>query len=74
MQVFYESLDDARERAIWKERLVAEEPAALAELGERYGVSRERIRQIESRLKDRLKAFLTEELGPELQLDFASKD
>jgi RNA polymerase sigma-32 factor len=71
MQAFYETLEDERERAIWRERLVAEDPAALAELGERYGVSRERIRQIEARLKDRLKLFLTQELGPELQLDFA---
>jgi len=71
MQAFYETLEDERERAIWRERLVAEDPAALAELGERYGVSRERIRQIEARLKERLKQFLTQELGPELQLDFA---
>ncbi len=74
MQAFYETLEDERERAIWTERLVAEDPAALADLGARYGVSRERIRQIEARLKDRLKNFLTEALGPDLQLDFSSKD
>lgn len=71
MQAFFETLEDERERAIWRERLVADDPAALAELGERYGVSRERIRQIEARLKERLKLFLTQELGPELRLDFA---
>lgn len=71
MQAFFDQLEDERERVIWKERLVAEEPAALADLGERFGVSRERIRQIEARLKERLKTFLTQELGPDLHLDFA---
>ena len=74
MRLFYDALDDERERVIWKERLVAEDPAALADLGERFGVSRERIRQIEARLKDRLKQFLSQELGPDLKLDFAAKD
>jgi RNA polymerase sigma-32 factor len=56
--------------------LVAEEPVALADLGERFGISRERIRQIESRIKDRLRDFLTDKdrLGPGFQLDFTSRD
>ena len=74
MRAFSESLTDERERVIWRERLIAEEPVALADLGERFGISRERIRQLESRIKDRLRTFLTDELGEELQLDFTLRD
>lgn len=74
MQVFAEQIEDERERAIWDERLMAEDPLALAALGERFGVSRERVRQIEARLKKRLKAFLTERLGETLVLDFKHND
>ncbi len=70
MQAFAAELTDEREKAIWKKRLLAEDPAALAELGQEFGVSRERIRQIEARMKKKLKAFLTRELGEELELDF----
>jgi len=72
MKAFASTLTDERERAIWFERMVAEEPAALAELGDRFGVSRERIRQVEARMKERLKKFLTERLGESIVLDFAS--
>ena len=74
MRSFAAQLDDERERAIWTERLVAEDPVALAVLGERFGVSRERIRQVESRLKKRLKDFLTEELGSSIEFDFTGED
>ena len=74
MQMFATQIEDERERAIWDERLMAEDPLALAALGERFGVSRERVRQIEARLKKRLKAFLTERLGETLVLDFTHND
>jgi RNA polymerase sigma-32 factor len=38
-----------RERHILTERRLKDEPQALAELAQRYGVSRERVRQIEAR-------------------------
>jgi RNA polymerase sigma-32 factor len=47
-----------REKVIFKDRLIAEEPKTLQELGERFGVSRERVRQVESRLKVKLAKFL----------------
>ena len=47
-----------REKVIFEERLLAEEPMTLQQLGERFGVSRERVRQIESRLKKKLGKFL----------------
>jgi RNA polymerase sigma-32 factor len=54
---------DGRERDIVVQRLLAEEPITLRELGRRHGVSRERARQIEAGLKAKMKAFLEAELG-----------
>ncbi len=71
MKKFAAQLDNERESAIWHERLIAEDPTSLAALGERFDVSRERVRQIESRLKQKLRAYLTEKFGPSLELDFA---
>src|SRR4029453_9964965 len=42
-----------RARTFFDERLVAEHPATLRQLGLRFGVSRERTRQLEERLKRR---------------------
>jgi RNA polymerase sigma-32 factor len=47
-----------KELEIFRSRLLTEDPPTLQEIGERFGISRERVRQIESRLKRRLKAFL----------------
>lgn len=70
LHIFAQTLEDERERAIWQERLVANEPASLSDLGERYDVSKERIRQIEVRIKRRLKAWLQQELGEEIDFEF----
>ncbi len=48
---------------IFDERLVSEDPLTLQELGDRFGVSRERVRQLEARLTSHLRAFLEEQLG-----------
>jgi RNA polymerase sigma-32 factor len=52
-----------KERKIFEDRLVADDPKTLQSLGEEFGVSRERVRQIEKRVLKKLKAFLHEELG-----------
>jgi RNA polymerase sigma-32 factor len=52
-----------KERVIFERRLMSDGPETLRELGEEFGVSRERVRQIESRLKKRLKAFLLREIS-----------
>lgn len=70
LSAFAQTLEDERERAIWVERLVANEPASLSDLGERYDVSKERIRQIEVRIKRRLKTYLQQELGEEIDFEF----
>jgi RNA polymerase sigma-32 factor len=58
MQEFSTHISDPRELALWNRRLMAEEPVTLAELGVEYGISKERIRQIEARLKERFKEFI----------------
>jgi RNA polymerase sigma-32 factor len=67
---FAATLTDERELAIWHERLTAQEPSSLALLGDRFGVSKERVRQVESRLKKRLKEHLARELGEEIAFEF----
>ncbi len=52
-----------KELAIFDERLVADEPLTLQELGDRFGISRERVRQLEQRLTGRLRDFLRAEMG-----------
>ena len=52
-------LDD-RERFILEHRLMTDEPMLLREIAERYGVSRERIRQVESKLKRKLEPRLAD--------------
>jgi RNA polymerase sigma-32 factor len=47
-----------KDRVIFDGRLMAEEPLTLQEIGDRYGISRERVRQIEARIKKKLKAYL----------------
>jgi RNA polymerase sigma-32 factor len=74
LSVFAETLIDERERVIWDERLTAHEPVSLSDLGDRFGVSKERIRQVEARIKKRLRAFLEDELGEELAFEFDVPD
>lgn len=48
-----------RERDIIQRRHLSEEPMTLEDLGKSYGVSRERVRQVEARALAKLKAALT---------------
>jgi RNA polymerase sigma-32 factor len=49
---------DRRERYIVEQRVMAERPMTLKELGEHFGFSRERARQLEIRAKEKLKQEL----------------
>lgn len=48
-----------RDREIFKKRLLSEVPPSLQSIADGYGVSRERIRQIEARLLDKLKVYMS---------------
>ena len=54
---FGETLN-GKEKVIFDARLMAEEPSTLQEIGEQYQISRERVRQLEARLKKKLKSYL----------------
>lgn len=49
-----------RDREIFEMRLLSEVPASLQSIADQYGVSRERIRQIEERLINNLKVYMSE--------------
>jgi RNA polymerase sigma-32 factor len=55
-----------KDKVIFDARLMAEEPLTLQEIGDRYGISRERVRQIEERIKKKLKTYLLAE-SPDLE-------
>ncbi|HTM09034.1 MAG TPA: RNA polymerase factor sigma-32 [Verrucomicrobiae bacterium] len=61
IEEFASGLKD-KELVIFRERLLNEDPVTLREIGERYGISRERVRQIEERLKKRLREYLSKEI------------
>ncbi len=60
VEQFAATLKD-KELEIFRARLLSENPPTLQEVGYRFGISRERVRQIETRLKRRLKEFLKEQ-------------
>ena len=49
-----------REYSILRERRLTDEAMTLEELGVQLGISKERVRQIESRAMEKLRAALTE--------------
>ena len=51
---------NARERRILTARRLQEEPLTLEDLGQEYGISRERVRQIEVRALEKLQKTVLE--------------
>jgi RNA polymerase sigma-32 factor len=51
-----------KDRVIFERRLLSDGPGTLQEIGDEFGISRERVRQLESRLKNRLKEYLLREV------------
>jgi len=68
-QLLHQQLDEFRKTLsgkdvlIFGKRLVADDPLTLQELGDQFGVSRERVRQLEARLTGRLREHLKKTLG-----------
>jgi RNA polymerase sigma-32 factor len=62
---FGSKLTDEREVTLWNQRIMSTDPLTLGEVGNIFGFSRERARQIEARIKGRLKIRLIAEMGEE---------
>ena len=65
LEAFGAGLHD-RELQIFRKRLLADKPETLEQIGADHGVSRERARQLEERLKKKLRVYLETELGDSL--------
>ncbi|HZS35453.1 MAG TPA: RNA polymerase factor sigma-32 [Polyangia bacterium] len=63
-----------REQTIFRERLLNDSPKTLQEIGETYGISRERARQLEKRLVTKLKTYLRAELGDAVEIAMGLED
>jgi RNA polymerase sigma-32 factor len=71
---FARTLQDQRELEIWNRRMIASDPVSLSDLGDEFQVSKERIRQVEARIKKRLRDYLEQELGEEIDFEFRVPD
>ena len=73
---FEGKLADEREIAIWREHLAtqASEPVSLAALGERYGVSKQRMGQIAEKLKKQFRERVLADLGADIQMSWEAED
>src|SRR5699024_6815192 len=61
LEAFAETLE-GRDVDLWNRRMIADEPRTLQEMGDLFGVSRERARQLEKRIATRLEAFVRERM------------
>jgi RNA polymerase sigma-32 factor len=71
LAVFGKSLTADKDRFLFENRIAPaddREPMTLQEIGDRWGVTRERARQLEARLTGRLKDYLRKELPDFAQL------
>ncbi len=73
MDAFGDQLDDQRRFDIWNDRMIASEPRSLIDLGEAWGVSKERIRQVEVELRQDFRRFLLDRLGDHVQDEFLER-
>ena len=65
-----------KELKILEKRILSEAPQTLREIGTEYGITKERVRQIESRLKKKIRGYMKEEIPDFSNLDasFEEKD
>lgn len=71
LSFFKTSLKES-DRDILENRLLSEDPDTLQNIADRFGISREAIRQAEKRLLDRLKKFIQEKY-PDIEKEWESK-
>jgi RNA polymerase sigma-32 factor len=70
----FESTLEGREQTIFHDRWRTDPPKTLQEIGDHYGISRERARQLEKRVLDRLRKYLRAELGSDVDIDALSRE
>lgn len=61
LKEFKKTLKD-KELDLFENRLLTENPLTLQEIGDKYGITRERARQIEERLLNKIKVYLEQEI------------
>ncbi len=66
---FSETLSE-RERVILTQRLIADEPATLQQIADRYAISREAVRVAEKKLINKLKKYMVESFGDVREIEF----
>jgi RNA polymerase sigma-32 factor len=59
----FEKTLNEKERRLLRDRLLAEEPKTLQDIADLYGLTRERARQIETKVIQKLREFLKKDLG-----------
>lgn len=66
-QALYHAVDELppRERDIMRNRWLTETPLTLEQVGKQFGISKERVRQIEERAKRRVRERIEALVGPE---------
>jgi RNA polymerase sigma-32 factor len=69
VEVFRQTLS-GREADIFDSRIMTEEPVTLQKIGERYNISRERVRQIQAGMIRNITTWLNNEI-PDFQLEYA---
>ncbi|MGD8385515.1 MAG: RNA polymerase factor sigma-32 [Desulfobacteraceae bacterium] len=70
LQHFRETLS-GKELDIFDNRIMSETPLTLQELGDKYEISRERVRQIQERIVKNIKAWLSEKI-PNFEEEFSN--
>jgi RNA polymerase sigma-32 factor len=70
LKVLKESLND-KEKVIIDYRLMTDDPRTLQEIADEFGISRERVRQIEANLLKKMKKYMEEEV-PDILSFFGS--
>ncbi|HSN28979.1 MAG TPA: RNA polymerase factor sigma-32, partial [Kofleriaceae bacterium] len=73
LEAFAKTLE-GREQTIFRERWLTDEPKTLQEIGDQYNVSRERARQLEKRMLDRLKKYLESEMGTAVDIEALTRE
>jgi RNA polymerase sigma-32 factor len=61
--VAFSSTLQGRDAELFRDRLLCDSPVTLVAIAERYAVTRQRVSQLEGRLRRKLRRFLEDELG-----------